>query len=138
MPQIEAETKTDLVTEVEELLANRIAILFSTDGERGFIDLLSRLKNEVARLRSEIRDYEQTNLVPRSRYDAANADFLEMKQQVQDVARRATVEIQRLESENAALVEEVKALRAHVADLNHDMEASNQHCEEYHEVRTRH
>lgn len=30
------------------------------------------------------------------------------------------------------LVDENKALRAHVVDLNHDMEALNQHCEEYH------
>lgn len=34
------------------------------------------------------------------------------------------------------MVDELKALRAHVANLNHDLEASNKHREEYHEVRT--
>lgn len=35
------------------------------------------------------------------------------------------------------LVEEVKRLRAHAADLDHDLEATVRHCKEYHEQERR-
>jgi hypothetical protein len=64
----------------------------------------------VRALRAEIREFERTDLVPRSRYDAADKDCLEAKQEVRKLADRARAEIERLESELAAVTQERDAL----------------------------
>lgn len=56
------------------------------------------LIEEVERLTKEIADYEQTDLVPRSRWEATNNDWLEARKQFQELARKATTEIERLEA----------------------------------------
>lgn len=119
-------TEADLISKVDGLLANRIAILFSTDHERSLMDLLSRLRSEVTRLCGEIADYEQTDLVPRSRYDAVNADWLEARAQVQTLADKAKVEIERLESENAALREQLAEAHASIESLTQTIFRSKQ------------
>ena len=58
------------------------------------------LLKEIARLRIEIADYEETNLVPRSRWEATNNDWLEMRRQYHELAQKATAEIERLEAKN--------------------------------------
>jgi hypothetical protein len=56
------------------------------------------LLEEVERLTREIADYEQTDLVPRSRWEATNDDWLEARQQYRDLAQKAKTEIERLEA----------------------------------------
>lgn len=55
-------------------------------------------QHSVAKLRAEITEYEQTDLVPRSRYDTADAEAREAREQTKDLAERARVEIESLES----------------------------------------
>lgn len=75
---------------------------------------------ELERLRKEIADYEQTDLVPRSRYDAVNADWLEAREQTKQLAHRAGKEIESLQSQLEQLREELaeeKRLRAELKQI---------------------
>jgi hypothetical protein len=54
---------------------------------------------EIERQSAEIADYEQTDLVPRTRWEHTNADWLEAREQFATLARKATVEIERLQAE---------------------------------------
>jgi hypothetical protein len=58
-------------------------------------ELIDSLCDEAERLRGEIRHLELTT-VPRSRWEQTNADWLEAREQYQDLAKRATQEIERL------------------------------------------
>jgi hypothetical protein len=51
---------------------------------------------ELERLQKEVADYEQTDLVPRSRWERTNADWLEAREQFKGLAERAAQEIERL------------------------------------------
>lgn len=64
---------------------------------------IADLERELNRAKAEIADYEQTDLVPRSRYKALEADWQEAREQVRRVVDKAAVEIGRLEKENATL-----------------------------------
>jgi hypothetical protein len=57
------------------------------------------LITELERQSAEIADYEQTDLVPRTRWEATNADWLEARERFATLARKATVEIERLQAE---------------------------------------
>lgn len=115
----------DLIRETDGILANKIGVLFSTDHERRLIDLLSRLRIKVTKLQAEIAEYEQTDLVPRSRYNAADNDWREARQQFQDLAKRATTEIERLESANTALRKQLAARTIELERESHEMQKWN-------------
>lgn len=59
--------------------------------------------SEVKWLVEELNDKDT---VPRSRYNACNADWLEAKRQREEIFQNAKREIERLEAERDALVEE--------------------------------
>lgn len=69
------------------------------------------LLDELERQTKEIADYEQTDLVPRSRWIATDANFMEARQQFTDLAKRAAEEIEKRDRELVELREENKRLR---------------------------
>ena len=65
----------------------------------------------IAGLQAEITEFEQTDLVPRSRYNAADAEAREARENVEKLAQRAATEIERLETANNNLQAQVDGLR---------------------------
>lgn len=65
----------------------------------------------IANLQAEITEFEQTDLVPRSRYNAADTEAREAREHVKKLAQRAATEIERLETAKNNLQTEVDVLR---------------------------
>lgn len=74
----------------------------------------------VKHLRAEVAEYERTDLVPRSRYNAADAEAREAREQTKQLAQRAGAEIESLQSQLEQLREELaeeKRLRAELKQI---------------------
>lgn len=98
----------DLVDEAQELLRIQNFSIMTFQVRQ----VLSALCDQVKGLRIEVTEFEKTDLVPRSRYKAVNADWLEAREQTKQLARKAETEINRLLAEN----QELKSLNSTQAE----------------------
>lgn len=105
----------DAVAEIEKrdwhlngALEKRIAL---TPTER------DALCQTVRALRAEIADYEQTDLVPRSRYNAVDAEAREAREHTKQLAHRAGAEIENLQSQLEQVTKERDTAREFVTRL---------------------
>lgn len=72
---------------------------------------ITDLQQELTRAKTEVAEFERTDLVPRSRYNAADAEAREAREMLKTIADRAKTEIERLEAVINALQAELNAAR---------------------------
>lgn len=103
-------TESD-VAQIEARLTRITGVEMANGRHPASWDEVAALIRDWRALQAEIADYEQTDLVPRTRYNAADAEAREARGMVETTADKAKVEIERLETQNAALRDQLAEAR---------------------------